>query len=364
MKYTTEFRNSEMAQALLNRIRERSRKKVRLMEFCGGHTVAIFRYGIRQLLPRNIEMISGPGCPVCVTATADIDKAIALAQIKGVIITTFGDMLKVPGSRSTLQKARAAGADVRMVYSTLDALQIARENPAKSVVFLGIGFETTAPTVAASILEAREQGIKNYFVLSQNKLSPPAIQALLLSGAVKLDGLICPGHVSAITGSRAWDFIARDYKIPCVVAGFEPLDILQCVAMLVEQVESGQSQTEIAYRRGVSIDGNRNALDLMAQVYEPAPAKWRGFGEITGSGLKIRKKYSDFDAEMKFEIKTVPAAEPKGCLCGEVLRGVKTPRDCRLFGKVCNPESPVGPCMVSSEGTCSAYFLYGDESGR
>jgi len=363
LKYTTEFRNNGVAQGLLTRIRGRSTKKVRLMEFCGGHTVAIFRYGIRQLLPKNIEMISGPGCPVCVTATADIDKAITLSQIKGVIITTFGDMLKVPGSRSSLQKARAAGADIRMVYSTLDALQIAKENPAKSVVFLGIGFETTAPTVAASILEAQEQGIKNYFILSQNKLSPPAIQAILQSGEVKLDGLICPGHVSAITGSRAWDFIARDYKIPCVVAGFEPLDILQCVAMLVEQAESGQAKTEIAYRRGVSVEGNKSALDLMTQVYEPAPAKWRGFGEIPGSGLKIRQAYQNFDAEVKFEIKTKTAAEPKGCLCGEVLRGVNTPHDCKLFGKVCNPESPVGPCMGSSEGTCGAYFLYGEQVG-
>ncbi|MDD5189891.1 MAG: hydrogenase formation protein HypD [Dehalococcoidales bacterium] len=359
MKYTTEFRNNEVAQALLSHIRERSRKKARFMEFCGGHTVAIFRYGIRQLLPKNIEMISGPGCPVCVTATVDIDKAIALAQEKGVIITTFGDMLKVPGSKSSLQKARAAGADVRMVYSTLDALQIAKENPEKSVVFLGIGFETTAPTVAASILEAQETGVKNYYVLSQNKLSPPAIKAILQSGEVKLDGLICPGHVSAITGAQAWDFIAHDYRIPCVVAGFEPLDVLQCIDMLVEQVENKQARVEIAYRRGVAPEGNKIALDLMSQVYEPAPAQWRGFGVIPGSGLKIKKEYRQFDAEEKFEIKAAPVDDPKGCLCGEVLRGVNTPLDCKLFGKVCNPESPVGPCMVSSEGTCSAYFLYG-----
>ncbi len=364
MKFTTEFRNKEVAQALLARIRQNARQQVRFMEFCGGHTVAIFRYGIRQLLPKNIEMISGPGCPVCVTATVDIDKAIALSQIKGVIVTTFGDMLKVPGSRSSLQKARADGADVRMVYSTLDALQIARENPTKSVAFLGIGFETTAPTVAASIIEAQEQEIKNYFVLSQNKLSPPAIKAILQSGEVKLDGLICPGHVSAITGSRAWDFIARDHKIPCVVAGFEPVDILQCIDMLVNQVEAKQSKVEIAYRRGVIPQGNQIALNMMSQVYEPADARWRGFGVIPGSGLKIRKAYRNHDAEARFEIKTKPAAEPKGCLCGEVLRGVNTPLDCKLFGKVCNPETPVGPCMVSSEGTCSAYFLYGDEFER
>ena len=364
MKFTTEFRNSEIARGLLTRIRQNSKQKVRFMEFCGGHTVAIFRYGIRQLLPATIEMISGPGCPVCVTATSDIDKAIALSQIQGVIITTFGDMLKVPGSRSSLQKARASGADVRMVYSTLDALQIARDNPAKSVVFLGIGFETTAPTVAASILQAEEQKINNYYIFSQNKLSPPSVQAILHSGDVKLDGLICPGHVSAITGSRAWDFIARDYGIPCVVAGFEPVDILQCVDMLVTQVEAHEAKVEIAYRRGVNREGNLPALKIMEQVFEPCPANWRGMGIVPDSGLKIRQQFEQFDAEHKFKIKTKPAAEPKGCICGEVLRGVKTPLECKLFGKVCNPESPVGPCMVSSEGSCSAYFLYGGNLGR
>ncbi len=364
MRFSTEFRNSELARGLLTRIRERSRQPVRLMEFCGGHTVAIFRHGIRQLLPPNIEMISGPGCPVCVTSMADIDRAIALSRVKDVIITTFGDMLKVPGSRGSLQQARAGGADIRMVYSTLDAVQIARDNRLKPVVFLGIGFETTAPTVAASILEAAEQGVDNYFVLSQNKLSPPAIKALLDSGEVKLDGLICPGHVSAVTGAGAWDFIALDYGIPCVVAGFEPVDILQSVAMLVEQAETGRSRVEIAYRRGVNTAGNRYALDLMAQVYEPADAEWRGFGTIKDSGLKIKKEYAGFDAGIQFNIEIIPAPEPKGCLCGEVLRGIKTPRDCRLFGKVCNPESPVGPCMVSSEGSCAAYFLYGDGIGE
>lgn len=364
MRFLTEFRRSELAEGLINRIRQNSKQPVRFMEFCGGHTVAIFKYGIRQLLPKNIHMISGPGCPVCVTATTDIDKAIALAQGPGVIITTFGDMLKMPGIRSSLQRVRADGADVRMVYSTLDALKIAVENPAKCVVFLGIGFETTAPTVAASILEAEERRIKNYFVLSQHKLCPPAIRAILDSGEVKLDGLICPGHVSAITGSNAWEFIARDYHIPCVVSGFEPADILQCIDMLVSQVEKHESVTEIAYRRGTTPEGNRFALDLMSKVFEPCSANWRGFGEIPGSGLKIRQQYRHYDAEIKFEIKTEPVDEPKGCICGEVLRGVKTPLDCRLFGKVCNPESPVGPCMVSSEGSCSAYYLFGGDFGR
>jgi hydrogenase expression/formation protein HypD len=362
VRYVTEFRNSEVAQGLIARINRISKHSARFMEFCGGHTVAIFRYGIRQVLPKTIEMVSGPGCPVCVTATTDIDKSIALAQIPGVIITTFGDMLKVPGSRSSLQKARAGTADVRMVYSPLDALKIAIENPEKSVAFLGIGFETTAPGVAASVLQAEEQNIRNYYVLSQHKLSPPAIRAILNAGEVKLSGLICPGHVSAITGSHVWEFIAKDFGIPCVVSGFEPLDILQCIDMLTNQVENKESKVEIAYRRSVTREGNTHAQKLMDNVFEPCQANWRGIGVIPGSGLKLRKLYKHHDAEVKFDIKVAPSIEPKGCLCGEVLRGVKIPLDCSLFRKVCTPESPVGPCMVSSEGSCSAYFLYGSET--
>jgi hydrogenase expression/formation protein HypD len=297
-----------------------------------------------------------------VTAIADIDKAIALALIPGVIITTFGDMLRVPGSRSSLQKARAVGADIRVVYSTLDALKIAQDNPAKSVVFIGVGFETTAPTIAASVLQAHEQRIKNYRILSLHKLCPPVIETILDAGEVKLDGLICPGHVSAVTGSNAWEFVAKDYGIPCVVAGFEPTDILQCVAMLVNQVEKHESTVEIAYKRGVTPEGNLQAQKIMQQVFEPCPAKWRGMGEVAQSGLKLRQKFAAYDAKVAFDIKPEPAIEPKGCICGEILRGVKTPADCRLFRKVCTPENPVGPCMVSSEGSCSAYFQYGDES--
>jgi len=331
------------------------------MEFCGGHTVAIFRHGIRQVLPGTIELVSGPGCPVCVTANRDLDKAIALSQVPGVIITTFGDMLRVPGSRSSLERAKAEGADVRTVYSTTDALEIAERNSGKSVVFLGIGFETTAPTIAASILEAAEKKIKNYHVLSLHKLCPPVIRAILDSGEVKLDGLVCPGHVSAIIGSYPWEFIAGDYGIPCVVSGFEPLDILQCVDMLVAQVENRESRVEIAYRRGVQPQGNTQALKLMEQVFEPCPAEWRGIGEIPDSGLRLRKEHWHFDAELAFEIDPGPVCEPEGCICGDILRGVKTPLDCPLFGKACTPEYPVGPCMVSSEGTCSAYYLYGGD---
>ncbi len=358
MKYITEFRHPDLAQALIAKIRLISHKPVRFMEFCGGHTVSIFRYGIRQALPANIEMVSGPGCPVCVTPNADLDKAIALAQIPDIMLATFGDMLKVPGSRSDLQTIKAEGADVRMVYSAMDALGMAVENPSKSVIFLGIGFETTAPTVAASILQAEERGINNYYVLSMHKLCPPAIRVILDSGDIELGGLICPGHVSAVIGSRPWEFITQDYKIPCVVSGFEPLDILLCVEMLVEQVEQGRSEVEIAYRRGVYTEGNKQALEIMKQVFEPCSADWRGIGEIPNSGLRLRKNYEQFDADHNFQIDPGPTFEPKGCICGDILRGVKIPTDCRLFGKTCTPEYPVGPCMVSSEGSCSAYYLY------
>ncbi len=360
MKFITEFRRSELAKGLISRIQRKSKTRARLMEFCGGHTVTIFRYGIRQVLPKTLEMVSGPGCPICVTANADLDKAIALAQIPDVIITTFGDMLKIPGSQSSLQDVKADGADVRMVYSTMDALNLAEHNPANSVVFLGIGFETTAPIIAASILQAEARGISNYYILSMHKLCPPVIRAILDSGEVKLHGLICPGHVSAIIGSHPWEFIARDYGISCVISGFEPTDILQCVDMLVAQIESGQSKVEIAYRRGVHPDGNQQALKLMEQVFEPCPALWRGIGEVPNSGLKLRKEFQHFDAELAFDINPGATYEPQGCICGDILRGIKTPLDCTLFGKACTPEYPVGPCMVSSEGSCSAYYLYGE----
>jgi hydrogenase expression/formation protein HypD len=332
------------------------------MEFCGGHTVTIFRYGIRQVLPGTIEMLSGPGCPVCVTANADLDKAIALAQIPGVIITTFGDMLKVPGSHASLQEVKAEGGDVRIVYSTMDAIRTAEENPTKRVVFLGIGFETTAPTIASSVLEAEEKGLNNYYVLSLHKLCPPVIKAILDAGDININGLICPGHVSAITGSKAWEFIAQDYGIPCVVSGFEPVDVLKCVDMLVTQVEEGKSVVENAYRRGVQPEGNPEALRLMEKVFTPCPAEWRGIGTVPGSGLRLGDSYQRFDAELAFDIEPGPPCEPKGCICGDILRGVKTPHDCRLFARVCTPENPVGPCMVSAEGSCSTYYLYGERN--
>ena len=360
MRFITEFRRSDLAEGLIAQINLRSRTPARLMEFCGGHTVTIFKYGIRQILPDNIEMVSGPGCPICVTANADLDKAIALAKMPQVIIATFGDMLKVPGSHTSLQELKADGTDVRIVYSALDAIAMAQENPTRSVVFLGIGFETTAPTIAASILQAEDRRINNYYVLSLHKLCPPVIRAILDSGEVELQGLVCPGHVSAIIGSHPWDFIARDYGIPCVISGFEPVDILQCVAMLVDQVESGRSEVEIAYRRGVRPEGNEEAIRLMEQVFEPGPATWRGIGEVPDSGLKIRNEYQHFDATMAFDIDPGQPYEPDGCICGDILRGVKTPPDCQLFDNACTPQYPVGPCMVSSEGTCSAYYNYAE----
>ncbi len=364
MKFIDEFRDAGLAQKLAHRIAAISTRPARLMEFCGGHTVAIMRNGIRQLLPPNIEMLSGPGCPVCVTANADIDKAIALAALPDVIITTFGDMLKVPGSYSSLQKARAAGSDIRVVYSTQDALQIAADNPRRPVIFLGIGFETTAPTVAAAVLQADLKNLRNFYVLCLLKTTPPPMKALLDLGEVKLNGIVCPGHVSSIIGTKPYETYARNYGIACVVAGFEPVDILQAVEMLIAQIESGKPDVEIAYRRGVRPEGNPRALELMRNVFEASAADWRGIGTIPGSGLKLKKEYATFDAALEFEVEPPPAREAPGCRCGEVLRGVVRPPQCGLFRKVCTPENPIGPCMVSSEGTCAAYYQFGGMDGR
>ena len=362
IKFLDEYRNPELAQRLVKKIRNRAIRGLRLMEFCGGHTVAIMKYGLRQLLFPQVELLSGPGCPVCVTATVDIDKAIALAKKPEIILTTFGDMLKVPGSYSSLQKVRAEGGDIRIVYSAQDALEIAQGNPDKKVVFLGIGFETTAPTIAASILEAKNRKIKNYYVLSLHKLCPPVIKALLDSGDIKLDGIILPGHVSAIIGSYPYEFISRNYGIGGVVAGFEPLDILLAGEMLIAQIENKKPTIEIAYRRGVKPEGNKKALEIMETVFEITEANWRGLGRLPASGLTLKKEYQDFNVETFFALESISTKEHEGCVCGEILRGVKTPLDCKLFSKHCTPEQPVGPCMVSSEGSCAAYYLYGGEN--
>ena len=358
MKYIDEFRDPELARTLLARIAARSTRPLRLMEFCGGHTHAIMRYGLRTLLPPTVDLRSGPGCPVCVTANADLDRAIALSKVPGVILTTFGDMVRVPGSRESLQDAKARGADVRMVYSTLDALGIARENPQRPVVFLGVGFETTAPTIAAAILQAQSEGLANLTVLSLHKLTPPATRAILDAGELALDGIIGPGHVTTIIGSDAWRFLPADHDVPVAIAGFEPLDILRAVADLVEMVEAGRPAVSNTYARSVTPQGNRAALAAMDRVFEVSAAQWRGFGPVPASGLSIRAEFGRFDAGRLFDVDPGPTVEHKGCLCGDVLRGTVTPPECPLFDKACTPVRPVGPCMVSAEGACAAYYQF------
>jgi hydrogenase expression/formation protein HypD len=359
MKYIDEFRDPQLARKLLANIQAGSKQQVRFMEFCGGHTHAIFRHGLRQMLPSTVELRSGPGCPVCVTADADIDQTIALVSLPGVILATFGDMIRVPGSHGSLQAAKAEGADVRIVYSPLDALQIARENPARTVVFLGVGFETTAPGVAASVLEADAGGLGNFYLLSLHKLTPPATRAILDAGEVRLAGIIGPGHVTTIIGSRAWEFLPREYGVPCAVAGFEPLDILRAVAEMVEMVEAGRPGVANTYSRGVRPEGNRTALGIMERVFELREADWRGLGRVPASGLALRPEYARFDAALAFPVEVGPTRGHSGCRCGDVLRGVLDPPECPLFRRVCTPAHPVGPCMVSAEGACSAWFKYG-----
>ena len=321
--------------------------------------MAIAKAGIRNVLPENIELISGPGCPVCVTAQGDIDMAIKIAKIKDVIMTTFGDMMRVPGSVSSFDKIRGSGHDIRVVYSCLDALDIALQNPGKRVIFMGVGFETTTPTIAATILKAKKQRIRNFFVLSNFKLVFPALEAIARSKKIKIDGFICPGHVSVITGSIPYEKIAKRFKIPCVITGFEEKDILRGIKRLVEQIMKHRACVEIEYNRAVQRSGNKVAKKIMDEVFSVKDARWRGLGLIRKSGLKINRKYSLFDAEKQFKIRVSSVKEPRGCICGEVLQGIKYPFDCKLFKKSCNLQNPVGPCMVSSEGTCAAYYKYG-----
>lgn len=332
---------------------------IRLMEVCGTHTMAIARAGLKRLLPVSIELVSGPGCPVCVTAQRDIDRAIAISRVKNVIMTTFGDMMRVPGSRASFLDLKRQGYDVRVVYSCLDALEIAGNNPDKKVMFMGVGFETTSPTVAATIIEAKKHGIGNFFVLSNFKLIFPALEVIASSKGLKIDGFICPGHVSVITGSRPYERIANRHKIPCVITGFEPLDILKGIEELLEQVRHKDHSVKIEYKRAVLKGGNKKALGFLDKVFDVRDVEWRGLGVIKKSGLKIKKAYKDFDAEKQFNVRIPESSPAAGCLCGKVLAGAKTPNDCRLFKKVCTPQDPVGPCMVSSEGTCAAFYHYG-----
>ena len=343
----------------IGELAQRVGRDVNLMEVCGTHTMAAFRSGLRQLLPSTVHLISGPGCPVCVTDTNYIDAAIALCRRADVIVATFGDLMRVPGSESSLENERAAGADVRVVYSPTDAVTLAQENSTKKIVFLGVGFETTAPTVAASIVSASKAGLQNFFVLAAHKTMPHAMEALLHDQQVKIDGFICPGHVTVITGAAMYRFICEKYRIPCVVGGFEPFDMLKATEMLLAQIADGRADVEVEYSRSVNDRGNVAAQKLMAEVFEECDAGWRGIGNIPRSGLTIRMKYAAFDAVPALGVRFEPARPHPGCRCGDVLRGVITPLEFKLFGKACTPTDPFGPCMVSSEGTCAAYFKYG-----
>lgn len=353
-----DFKDPKLARGLIDSIQALAPEHATLMEVCGTHTVAIARNGIRSLMPEGCRLASGPGCPVCVTSNHDIDAVIALARVPEVILTTFGDMTRVPGSTSSLLKEQAAGRDVRIVYSPLDALNIAKENPERQVVFVGVGFETTTPLIAIAIKRAKAMGLENFSVFAAHKNMPNAMDVLMRDPNLKLDALILPGHVSTIIGMEPWRFLAEKYGIPGVITGFEPLDVLEGIAMIMRQLHEGRAEIENAYTRGVMPQGNPVALAAIDEVFETCTATWRGLGPIEGSGYRIRDEFAQFDALRRFEPTIEPTKEPKGCRCGDVLRGIMAPDECPLFRKVCTPENPVGPCMVSSEGSCAAYFRY------
>ena len=357
-RYREEYQDPDIARQLADAIRQTSTRDIRLMEVCGTHTVSIFRSGIRTLLPPTISLLSGPGCPVCVTAQGEIDAFIAAARIPDVIVATFGDLIRVPGTASSLQKEMAAGRDIRVVYSTIDALDLARKNPDRTVVFLGVGFETTAPTVAASIFTAAQEKVDNYLVFCAHKTVPRALDTLMAAENVNINGVLLPGHVSVIIGLDAYRPFFEAQQVPCVVAGFEPVDLLRAIAMLVAQVETGAPKLENAYGRAVTDGGNAKARQLMETIFEPCDAVWRGIGVIPGSGLAVREAFSGHDAHKALGLSVAEAPEPKGCACGEILTGAKIPPDCRLYRRTCTPGNPIGPCMVSSEGTCAAYYRY------
>jgi hydrogenase expression/formation protein HypD len=365
MKYVDEFRSGERARRLAAAIRRETDpgRPYRLMEFCGGHTHAIFRFGLQDLMPANVEFVHGPGCPVCVLPTGRIDQAIALALNHDIILCTYGDLMRVPGSdRMSLLKAKAAGGDIRMVYSTRDALTVARANPERKVVFFAIGFETTTPPTAVAIRQAEAEGLENFSVFCNHVLTPPALRHILQqnAGDTGIDGVLGPSHVSTIIGSRAYESCAEDFSMPVVIAGFEPLDVMQSALMLIRQINAGHHAVENEYTRVVTAEGNGKAQALMADVFALRPAfEWRGLGLLPHSALAIAEPYAVFDAERRFAMPELAGVETKGCLCPSVLRGVDKPTDCKLFGTVCTPENPMGACMVSSEGACAAYWSYG-----
>ena len=343
---------------IINNLYSRLGRPVNFMEVCGTHTVAIFRHGIRSILPDGLRLLSGPGCPVCVTSIKDVDTAIAIAQKKDAILTTFGDMMRVPGGKQSLMEVRAEGADIRIVYSPLDSLKIARENKDKKVVFFSAGFETTAPSTAATVSEAERMGIPNFYLFSVHKVVPPALEALLVSGDVRIDGFILPGHVSTIIGTEPYKFIPEKYSIPCAVTGFEAKDILGGIAILLKQIIEDKATVEIEYKTVVKEEGNPKAIQFINDIFEPSDSYWRGIGMIPGSGLRLKDKWQHRDAEKVYDLEVPEVAEPKGCMCGLVLKGIKMPSECPLFVTVCNPDKPVGACMVSTEGSCAAYYRY------
>ena len=362
MRFVDEFRDAALADAAAGEILSlvAPGRHYKFMEVCGGHTHSIYKYGVDDLLPANVELVHGPGCPVCVIPMGRVDDGIALALTEGVIFTCFGDMMRVPGARGSLLEAKASGADVRMVYSPLDALRIAKANPDREVVFFAIGFETTAPSTALTLKRAKADGVTNFSCMCNHVTIVPPLRALMESPDLRLDGFIGPGHVSTIVGARPFQFIPADYGKPVVIAGFEPLDILQAIAMILRQLGDGRCMVENQYTRVVPYEGNLRALEVMAEVFELRPHfEWRGLGFISHSGLKISGAYADFDAEQRFSVPGVRVADPKACQCGEVLKGVIKPWECKVFGTACTPEHPIGTCMVSSEGACAAYYNFG-----
>ncbi|MBN2442787.1 MAG: hydrogenase formation protein HypD [Spirochaetales bacterium] len=361
IKYIDDFRQEIPAKKIAKRINEIApNHRIQIMEVCGGHTNAIFRFGIRGLLPESIKLLSGPGCPVCVTPNRTIDTAIELSNRDDVIITTFGDMIRVPGSYTSLLAQRAKGRDIRICLSPMDALAIAKENPLKKVVFIGVGFETTAPCIAVSVQTARLQNISNYFLLCALKTMPHALAALLESDDVRIDGFICPGHVSAITGLSMYESLVQKYNIPCVVAGFEPTDILSTIELIVRQIVQHRAAVENQYTRVVKYEGNTKAREILESLFVPCDSSWRGIGTIPQSGYGLSESYREFDILSHIDLDIPEVKETPGCICGNIMRGKHTPLDCKLFAKVCTPEDPQGACMVSAEGTCAAYYKYRD----
>lgn len=369
MKYIDEFRNGATARGVADLITAEARpdREYNLMEFCGGHTHAIYRYGVQDLLPDNVNMIHGPGCPVCVLPMGRLDMALALADREGITLCTYGDMLRVPGSKGrSLLKAKSEGADIRMVYSAADALKLAHRLPEQQVVFFAIGFETTTPPTAVAVRDAQARGLENFTVFCNHVLTPSAIANILESpavrelGTVPIDGFLGPAHVSVVIGFQPYEFFAREYRKPVIISGFEPLDVMQSILMLIRQLNSGRAEVENQYIRAVSRDGNIKAKRMVAEVFElRRQFEWRGLGVVPYSALRIKDRFAKFDAEARFDLTYVPAKEHNGCECGAILRGVLQPIDCRLFATVCTPETPMGSCMVSSEGACAAHYIYG-----